>query len=85
MAIMMLGWNDLGAPSLSSMTPSPPPSPPPQGATSHCLGTNFAKMFHIEFEDEKATKQLAWQNSWGLTTRTIGSSFESFSLFLFPP
>jgi len=43
-----------------------------QGATSHCLGQNFAKMFGIEFDDEKHTKQLAWQNSWGLTTRTIG-------------
>lgn len=29
-------------------------------------------MFHIEFETEEKTKQLAWQNSWGLTTRTIG-------------
>jgi prolyl-tRNA synthetase len=43
-----------------------------QGATSHCLGQNFAKMFKIEFEDDKGAKQLAWQNSWGLTTRTIG-------------
>ena len=22
-----------------------------QGATSHCLGQNFSKMFHIEFVD----------------------------------
>jgi len=44
-----------------------------QGATSHCLGQNFAKMFHIEFEDEKGGKQLAWQNSWGLTIRTLGA------------
>eukprot|EP00197_Chlamydomonas_leiostraca_P011469 CAMPEP_0202869006 /NCGR_PEP_ID=MMETSP1391-20130828/11562_1 /ASSEMBLY_ACC=CAM_ASM_000867 /TAXON_ID=1034604 /ORGANISM="Chlamydomonas leiostraca, Strain SAG 11-49" /LENGTH=536 /DNA_ID=CAMNT_0049549243 /DNA_START=245 /DNA_END=1855 /DNA_ORIENTATION=+ len=43
-----------------------------QGATSHCLGQNFSKMFNIEFETEEKTKQLAWQNSWGLTTRTIG-------------
>jgi prolyl-tRNA synthetase len=43
-----------------------------QGATSHCLGQNFAKMFGIEFEDDKKSKQLAWQNSWGLTTRSIG-------------
>ena len=42
-----------------------------QGATSHCLGQNFAKMFKIQFEDEKKTKQFAWQNSWGLTTRTV--------------
>jgi len=44
-----------------------------QAATSHCLGQNFAKMFHIEFEDEKGTKQLAWQNSWGFTIRSIGA------------
>lgn len=42
-----------------------------QAATSHCLGQNFAKMFKITFEGEKG-KQLVWQNSWGLTTRTIG-------------
>ena len=33
-----------------------------QGATSHCLGQNFGKMFHIEFEDEKGQKQIPWQN-----------------------
>jgi len=43
-----------------------------QGATSHCLGTNFAKMFKIEFEDKNGQKQMVWQNSWGLTTRTLG-------------
>lgn len=30
-------------------------------------------MFHIEFEDEKGGKQLAWQNSWGLTIRSLGA------------
>lgn len=46
----------------------------PQGATSHHLGQNFAKMFEIMFEDPKrpGEKQLAFQNSWGITTRTIG-------------
>lgn len=43
-----------------------------QGATSHCLGQNFSKMFDIQFEDRKKRKQYAWQNSWGITTRTIG-------------
>ncbi|GAM23825.1 hypothetical protein SAMD00019534_070000 [Acytostelium subglobosum LB1] len=43
-----------------------------QAATSHCLGQNFSKMFNIEFEDDKGGKSLAWQNSWGITTRTIG-------------
>jgi prolyl-tRNA synthetase len=45
-----------------------------QGATSHCLGQNFAKMFEIVFEDpqQPGNKLFAWQNSWGLTTRTLG-------------
>ncbi|XP_075451697.1 bifunctional glutamate/proline--tRNA ligase isoform X1 [Ascaphus truei] len=45
-----------------------------QGATSHHLGQNFSKMFEIVFEDPKTPgeKQYAYQNSWGLTTRTIG-------------
>ena len=56
-----------------------------QGGTSHCLGQNFSKMFGIEFEtaadrtagsgdakDGAAQKEFAWQNSWGLSTRTIG-------------
>jgi len=36
------------------------------------LGQNFSKMFDIAFEDEKGNTKLVWQNSWGLTTRTIG-------------
>lgn len=44
-----------------------------QAATSHCLGQNFSKMFKIIFEDRAGEKQFAWQNSWGLTTRTIGT------------
>lgn len=44
-----------------------------QGATSHYLGQNFAKMFDIIYEDpETQQKQFVFQNSWGLTTRTIG-------------
>merc|ERR1719471_2349215 len=47
-----------------------------QGATSHCLGQNFGKMFKINFEtvgaDGKNTKCIPWQNSWGFTTRSIG-------------
>ncbi|KAM0954599.1 putative proline--tRNA ligase [Dioscorea sansibarensis] len=40
-----------------------------QGATSHCLGQNFAKMFQINFENEKGEKAMAWQNSWAYSTR----------------
>ena len=43
-----------------------------QAATSHCLGQNFAKMFGIEFENADGGRSLVWQNSWGLTTRSIG-------------
>jgi hypothetical protein len=43
-----------------------------QGATSHCLGQNFSKMFNIQFEDDDRQKQHVWQNSWGLTTRSLG-------------
>lgn len=50
-----------------------------QGATSHCLGQNFSKMFNISVEDPDAPadakekpKLYVWQNSWGLSTRTIG-------------
>ncbi|VTZ70993.1 proline--tRNA ligase, putative [Plasmodium chabaudi chabaudi] len=43
-----------------------------QAATSHYLGTNFAKMFKIEFEDEQENKQYVHQTSWGCTTRSIG-------------
>jgi len=44
-----------------------------QAATSHHLGQNFSKMFEIVYEDpETQQKKFAYQNSWGLTTRTIG-------------
>ncbi|XP_053212138.1 bifunctional glutamate/proline--tRNA ligase-like [Panonychus citri] len=45
-----------------------------QAATSHHLGQNFSKMFEIIFEDpnEAGKKRYAYQNSWGLTTRSIG-------------
>ncbi|GAB2261855.1 hypothetical protein Droror1_Dr00002852, partial [Drosera rotundifolia] len=43
-----------------------------QGATSHCLGQNFAKMFEITFENETREKSMVWQNSWAYSTRTIG-------------
>ena len=44
-----------------------------QGATSHHLGQNFSKMFEIVFESPSTgQKEYAHQNSWGVTTRTIG-------------
>lgn len=45
-----------------------------QGATSHCLGQNFSKMFDITVEDpvNRGSHIHVWQNSWGLSTRVIG-------------
>ncbi|XP_012532883.1 bifunctional glutamate/proline--tRNA ligase [Monomorium pharaonis] len=43
-----------------------------QGATSHHLGQNFSKMFNIQVEGKTNEKTFVYQNSWGLTTRTIG-------------
>lgn len=45
-----------------------------QGGTSHHLGQNFSKMFDISFQDpnDSTKKEFAYQNSWGLSTRTIG-------------
>ena len=44
-----------------------------QGATSHHLGQNFSKMFDIVFEDPATgEKKHVYQNSWGITTRTLG-------------
>ncbi|PKI82450.1 hypothetical protein MVES_003655 [Malassezia vespertilionis] len=52
-----------------------------QGGTSHSLGQNFSRMFDIAVQDPKATDEtrgtpqgrlFVWQNSWGLSTRTIG-------------
>lgn len=44
-----------------------------QGATSHHLGQNFSKMFDIIYEDPVTQeKKYVYQNSWGITTRTIG-------------
>lgn len=44
-----------------------------QAATSHHLGQNFSKMFKIEFENKQGNKEFAYQTSWGLSTRSIGT------------
>lgn len=56
-----------------------------QAATSHFLGQNFSKMFDIKIEDidiksklnnlninELNQHRFVYQNSWGMTTRSIG-------------
>jgi len=44
-----------------------------QMGTSHNLGQNFSKAFGITYLDEKQTRKHAWQTSWGVSTRLIGS------------
>lgn len=37
------------------------------------MGQNFSKMFEIVFEDPVTMKkEFAYQNSWGLSTRSLG-------------
>ncbi|OWZ80070.1 proline-tRNA ligase [Cryptococcus neoformans Bt85] len=45
-----------------------------QAATSHHLGQNFSKMFDITVEspDKSQGRLYAYQNSWGLSTRSLG-------------
>jgi prolyl-tRNA synthetase len=43
-----------------------------QAGTSHYLGTNFAKAFEIQYQDETGRLALAHTTSWGMSTRMIG-------------
>ncbi len=43
-----------------------------QSGTSHYLGTNFAKAFEIQYQDEDGKLTLAHTTSWGMSTRMIG-------------
>ena len=44
-----------------------------QAGTSHNLGQHFAKAFGIKFLDKNEKEELAWQTSWGVSTRLIGA------------
>jgi prolyl-tRNA synthetase len=44
-----------------------------QGGTSHYLGTNFAKVFDVDYLGADGEKHLAHQNSWGLSWRSVGA------------
>ena len=44
-----------------------------QGATSHYLGTNFAKVFGVNYLGADGKNHLAHQNSWGLSWRSVGA------------
>jgi len=43
-----------------------------QAGTSHDLGQNFSKSFDWTMQDKEGKKIFPWQNSWGLSTRSIG-------------
>jgi len=43
-----------------------------QAATSHSLGQNFSKVFDIKYESSGKQTMFGWQNSWGLSTRSVG-------------
>ncbi|HET7475741.1 MAG TPA: proline--tRNA ligase [Dermatophilaceae bacterium] len=43
-----------------------------QMGTSHELGQNFARAFNINFLAPSGERQLAWQTSWGSSTRMLG-------------
>jgi prolyl-tRNA synthetase len=44
-----------------------------QCGTSHDLGQNFSRAFGVKFLDSEGKEQLAWQTSWGVSTRLIGA------------
>jgi prolyl-tRNA synthetase len=44
-----------------------------QAGTSHYLGQNFAKAFHIEFQTAEGGQEAAYTTSWGVSTRLVGA------------
>lgn len=44
-----------------------------QGATSHYLGTNFSKVFKVDYLGSDGNSHLVHQNSWGLSWRSVGA------------
>ncbi|MBT6068625.1 proline--tRNA ligase [Candidatus Peregrinibacteria bacterium] len=44
-----------------------------QAGTSHHLGQTFSKAFGIQFQDKDGTRKHAWQTSWGVSTRMVGT------------
>ena len=43
-----------------------------QAATAHHLGQNFSKIFNVQVERPDGSKQFVYQNSWGISTRSLG-------------
>ena len=45
-----------------------------QGATAHYLGTKFSRLFDIQFMTKSMHKKYAFQTSFGISTRSLGSA-----------
>ena len=43
-----------------------------QSGTSHFMGTNFAKVFNIQYAAESGELELCHTTSWGMSARMIG-------------
>ncbi|WP_375317391.1 proline--tRNA ligase [Spiroplasma endosymbiont of Virgichneumon dumeticola] len=50
-----------------------------QAGTSHYFGQGFAKVFDIKFTNKDNKQELAYQTSWGVSTRLIGALIMSHS------
>ncbi len=44
-----------------------------QSATSHYLGTNFAKAFEINYQSKSGSLEFCHTTSWGMSTRMLGA------------
>jgi prolyl-tRNA synthetase len=44
-----------------------------QGATSHHLGTSFAKVFGVKYRGQDEQEHYCHQNSWGFAWRSVGA------------
>jgi prolyl-tRNA synthetase len=44
-----------------------------QAGTSHYLGQNFAKAFHIEYQTAEGGQENVYTTSWGVSTRLLGA------------
>ncbi len=44
-----------------------------QMGTSHFLGQNFAKAFHVQYLSRESKLEYVWATSWGVSTRMMGA------------
>lgn len=46
-----------------------------EGPCFHHDGQNFAKAYNIKFLDQNEKEQYAWQNTWAISTRMLGTMY----------